>query len=281
MSIDEEKYHDYVKSVFIELLSSYLDMRYNVTSADINEIHPIHFYIKDEYLQNSDYYKNRAQLTSDSMRFKRINNIPYSFNEQRILDDIDAGLDDLDNYDGYERQLLDMEIDRRARRLTYSDMTPGAQIDDYSAAFLSSDNFNDVSNNKTRYSYYRKAKVLEYARFVDNVFALGEIGSNISEKAFRPYRFDADYYVIGDLSAPHIFKYDGLSSLIDRDELFAVAENLTTYTQYIAKLRNKIKLQVRKNYMKGTNNLLIYLINQFLVDYSRTNRLFKTYGGAG
>ena len=81
MSIDEEKYHDYVKSVFIELLSSYLDMRYSVTSADIKEIHPIHFYIKDEYLQNSDYYKNRAQLTSDSMRFKRINNIPYSFNE--------------------------------------------------------------------------------------------------------------------------------------------------------------------------------------------------------
>ena len=62
MSIDEEKYHDYVKSVFIELLSSYLDMRYNVTSADIkgNDIRPIHFYIKDEYLQNSDYYKNRA-----------------------------------------------------------------------------------------------------------------------------------------------------------------------------------------------------------------------------
>ena len=57
----------------------------------------------------------------------------------------------------------------------------------------------------------------------------------------------------------------------------AVAENLATFTQYVSRLRNKIKLQVRKNYMKGTNNLLIYLINQFLVDYSRTNRLFKDY----
>jgi hypothetical protein len=33
--------------------------------------------------------------------------------------------------------------------------------------------------------------------------------------------------------------------------------------------------------MKGTNNLLIYLINQFLVDYSRTNKLFKEYGQGG
>lgn len=56
------------------------------------------------------------------MQFKRRNNIPYSFDEQRVLDNIDAGLDDLDNYDGYIRQLLDMEIERRARRLTYSDM---------------------------------------------------------------------------------------------------------------------------------------------------------------
>ena len=187
-AITNEKYFNYVKSVFAELLSSYLEMRYNVTSVDIGggEILPIYCYIKDEYLQNSNYYKNRAQLTSDSMQFKRINNIPLSFNEQSIVDNIDAGADSLENYTGSFRQLLDIEIARRARRLTQV----GNNDKKYSWAFLPSDNFDDISNNKTRYSYYRKAKVLEYARFVDNIFALGEMGSTSSVEAFKPYRFD-------------------------------------------------------------------------------------------
>ena len=116
---------------------------------------------------------------------------------------------------------------------------------------------------------------MEYARFVDNIFALGEMGSAKSVEAFKPYMFNSDCYVLGNLSTEHIFKYSGNSCEINEKELNAVAENLTTFTQYIAKLRNKIKLQVRKNYMKGTNNLLIYLINQFLVDYSRISKLFK------
>ena len=38
-------------------------------------------------------------------------------------------------------------------------------------------------------------------------------------------------------------------------------------TKYIAKIRETIKLQARKIFMKGTNNLLKYTANEFVIDY--------------
>ena len=77
------------------MLSSYLELKYNIDDdiSSLGDIRPIYSYIEDEYLQNRDYYKKRAQLTSDMMEFKRVNNIPYGFDEQRVVDDIDAGTD--------------------------------------------------------------------------------------------------------------------------------------------------------------------------------------------
>ena len=168
-----------------------------------------------------------------------------------------------------------MENARRARRLTYADMN---SVSAYSNSALDSDNFEDTAKNRTRYSYYRKAKVLEYARFIDNVFALGNIGTVDSAQYSRPYRFDSNRYEVSSDISSHIFVYPSSeAAYINEDELNDVAVNLATLTQYISKLRQKVKLQVRKNYMKGTNNLLVYLINEFLVDYSRTSKLFSDY----
>lgn len=49
----------------------------------------------------------------------------------------------------------------------------------------------------------------------------------------------------------------------------SVARSLGIATMYIRKLREKLKIQTRKNYMKGTQNLLLYVINEYLIDYSR------------
>lgn len=58
---------------------------------------------------------------------------------------------------------------------------------------------------------------------------------------------------------------------IDEKIVDQAAEILKDITLYITDLRERLKLQTRKNYMKGTANLLIYLINQYIVDYARTN----------
>jgi hypothetical protein len=45
------------------------------------------------------------------------------------------------------------------------------------------------------------------------------------------------------------------------------AKSLAQITKYISKIRETIKLQARKIFMKGTNNLLKYTANEFLIDY--------------
>jgi len=47
------------------------------------------------------------------------------------------------------------------------------------------------------------------------------------------------------------------------------ARKLVDIVNYINKIREVIRQQVRKVFMKGTSNLLEYAINEFLIDYSR------------
>lgn len=54
-----------------------------------------------------------------------------------------------------------------------------------------------------------------------------------------------------------------------------VASMLAELTMYIQKLREKVRLQTRKNYMKGTNNLIRYVANEYLVDLARNSPIFK------
>lgn len=61
---------------------------------------------------------------------------------------------------------------------------------------------------------------------------------------------------------------------MNEEALNFAAKCLTKIVSYITSLRERIKLQTRKNYMKGTNNLLRYLINQYLVDYAKTSYIF-------
>lgn len=55
---------------------------------------------------------------------------------------------------------------------------------------------------------------------------------------------------------------------IDEEAVKKAAVYLMQMTNYINKIREMIRLQVRKIFMKGTNNLLQYSVNEFLVDYA-------------
>ena len=52
------------------------------------------------------------------------------------------------------------------------------------------------------------------------------------------------------------------------DDVAKAARNLVAMFNYIVKIRQVIRQQVRKVFMKGTNNLLEYAINEFIVDYA-------------
>ena len=152
----QEKYDQYVKNVFKNLISGFLDLEYNDFGATkirrtlTNE--ELAGYSVDGYEDEEDVIKT----------FKRDNNIPSTFNEKKIVDDIDEGRDFLDNYHGIELELLNIEIGLRVKMLTFN--RPSSDR-------VTVNSENSSIEQKTRYSYYRKAKVLEYYRFVDNFFS--------------------------------------------------------------------------------------------------------------
>jgi len=77
---------------------------------------------------------------------------------------------------------------------------------------------------------------------------------------------------LGDISASVLLVRDAASNKIiglDSGVIKKVARSLGVATTYVNKLREKLRLQIRKNYMKGTQNLLLYVINEYLIDYSR------------
>ncbi len=81
---------------------------------------PIYCYLRDEYYKTNDYYEKIDNSEGSRRRFKTKNNIPLSFDEKQIADNIDNGTDSLDNYFGAELELVEMEIASRARALSFS-----------------------------------------------------------------------------------------------------------------------------------------------------------------
>ena len=116
----------------------------------------------------------------------------------------------------------------------------------------------------TRYIYYRKQKVLEYAEFVDNMVFLP---TNFS--SYIEYPYNSDYLMLLN-TAKHnscISANDDGDVTIVRKYVEYAAMSLASITNYIAKIRDAIRLQTRKIFMKGTDNLLRYTANEFLIDY--------------
>lgn len=152
--------------------------------------------------------------------------ISPSFEQVGIVDDIECGTDSLDNYTGYELELLNKEISRRAGVLTKADLT--GRIN----SFVDTDG-NSVLR-KTRYSYYRRAKVLEYANFIDNRFLNDTQPSDTNE-----YGYDSNYFNVDKKNVDGIFSDDGG---INEKVLDHVVNYLVNITFYVQKLREKFKL---------------------------------------
>ena len=192
-------YQYYVKDVFKELLSSFLQLRYNTDNPNVSAIFN---YVKNEYLLDSAYYDK--YFNSDLMEFKKQNGIIPSFDEKNIVDDIECGKDSLDNYSGSELELLNMVLDSR-RGMLLKDNIDGSVVN---------------AELKTRYSYYRKAKVLEYAKFIDDMYATKSLS------VYGNYALDPNYGNVQD-SNKRVFNFpDSEEPYIDNDIVDQVAESL-------------------------------------------------------
>lgn len=94
----------------------------------------------------------------------------------------------------------------------------------------------------TRGTYYRVAKVLEYANFIDNYFSQSNLGGDI-------YAYDPNYRIVDNDDANLVIKENLGSRAVDPAEdidssmVREVAVYLAKLAVYISKIREKIKLQ--------------------------------------
>ena len=238
-TIDDNKYNNFKKTLYRNLLSSYISYRY----SDHDNTRVIDTY--DFKSQYTDEYTDR-QLSA-----KIFKNVDRLLNVSGIVDRIENGEDSIENYSGNERDLIQDEIKYRNQ---YA-----------SLGHLSSD-------PTTRYSYYTIKRVLEYANFVDNKYYFDNIIS--SYNGITDYTIDPNYFRLDVQNTEKVINYneDG-KGVLNEDILDKTSDSLVSITNYICKIRENIKLQMRKNYMKGSFNLLQFMVNEFLTEYSN-NTIF-------
>lgn len=241
-TIDENKYNSFKKTLYQNLLSSYISYRY----SDHENTRVIDTY--DFRSQYTDEYTDR-QLSA-----KIFKNVDRLFNVRGIVDKIENGEDSIENYGGNERDLIQDEIKYRNQYASLGNLS---------------------SEPTTRYSYYTINRVLEYANFIDNKYYFDNIISSYND--ITDYTIEPNYFRLGVQNFKKVIKYDkdGKADL-DWSILDKTSDSLVSITNYICKIRENIKLQMRKNYMKGSFNLLQFMINEFLTEYSKNTILNNT-----
>ena len=87
--------------------------------------------------------------------------------------------------------------------------------------------------------------------------------------ANREYSYDTNYFIKRSTDKKSLFTRSGSSIILDTDLIYNVSEQITNIIRYLCKLREKLKIQIRKNYSKGTANLLRYVVNEYVQDFSK------------
>lgn len=334
--ISNEKYEEYVEEVFFKLLSSKLFQTYgdrissdfvylNLSSeGTLSTTFDLAYTRATDAGYNADvvynqYWTNHEQETNYKddypqtlYRYKRALNVSPGFNETKIVNDIENGVDFLDNYQGGELSVLKLEIAERAK------------------AKFSRKNGYESNRLDTRYSYYNEQEVREYVKFIDDIYVLKQtdaaaamsleeikssflnwtpfylkngvsaysidpnysdvsISSNTSlqenidthykicktelSDTFEDKTFsDFIYDYYGNVFSDFVKNNEDLKYLAKGNLLRIVAQVLKDICLAIVDIREKLKTQSQRNYMTGTKLLIEYILNEYLI-----NTLINTY----
>ncbi len=251
---DDQAFQNFVEDIFFNVISGFVALRYNYTplgtsAEDAENENLVYPHILDQYFKTTSQDEFTPVGEDTVLSIKAFYHIPKSFDEAAVVDAIEAGDVDLDDYTGPELSIIQHEMSLREQGLG-SSKTAAADV------LL-----------QTRYSYYREQKVLEYAKFVDNYFSS-------ANQTFDQYLVDPNYHIVSNASLSTVIKRNPagkVSSDIDFGMIQNVAHYLAKIVSYIASIRTKLKQQTQKNYMKGTNLLFIYIVNEWLIDYAKAN----------
>lgn len=236
-TIDDDKLNGYVDNIFKSLLSSKIYQTYNDKNAII-----IHENLSDNIiLSNFELPNDEAEKINS---YRVLFNIPTTFNVYTEVDKYENGEVDLSDYSEQQLSLMTIEIDRRKE--PFKENEP-----------------------KTRYKFYRERDVKEYAEFIVNEYSSTNLaGSYLSSST---YKLDNKYVELYSSKVNTTSLFNSLftktsdgSLSVNNDTIEKVAMQLRKITLSIRDIREQLKVQCQKNYMRGTFMFLSYIINEYL-----------------
>lgn len=271
--IEDKNYYDFLSSIYYCHLSNVCNIAYiNDKTAEVlnaikdgedrfaSLVQPIYSLstVSAEFFP----YKTNYVLSSalENKEFKQQNSIDLRFDEKKIVNDIEVGADFIDNYEGAKRKLIENEIETRNQILF--DMVDTLSVSDVQQSIF----------NTTRTNYYRKELVKQYVRFVEQCNYANE--SNIF---LSSYNIDSNYMIVDHQNNKYKQLINNVNGKLQLDYqmLQNVAKFLADFTLYISNIREKLKSQAVRYYMKGTFNLLSFIINEYLIEFSKNNNVLK------
>lgn len=232
---------NYIETLYYNFLKDILSLKYSETETTESSSNYVINNLIDQIL-NSETINQ-----SEFLLYKIQHNIDKLFDEKKIVDQIENGNDKLSNYNGCELELLKKELNRRTTPLS-------------------------IKKPTTKYYYYKEKTILEYINFIKNNFLDNEWLKNYKSK----YDLNHNYILLDSSDITQILtKTENGEYELNETLIKYVAEILTKITKDIRKIREKIKIEVQKNYMKGTYNLLKFVINEYLIELSNS-KIFDT-----
>jgi len=205
--VDEQKYKDFLVDQYDKTLSNFIFLKYAEAENGLNSKYSyIYEYMVDDLANSLNATHDDADLESEhdkEIRLLKLRyNVPLSFDNVGIVDDIDAGNDFLENYTAPEQAVLSAELARRA--------------DIHEQYTHQGNSRNDALAMKlARHSYYREKKVKEYFNYVEKQYSdllmTDGLVNSVTTKdgAVNVYDVDPNYFTISQDYTSKLIK-DGI-----------------------------------------------------------------------
>lgn len=263
--LDNAQYKLMLVDIFKQLIESNIYMQYADAESQLSSSYTyIYEYIADKLLAKDNIIVETADAYDKQIKSLKIKYRLQGFKQDEVMNAIESGHDYFDRYNQYQQEVLLAE--RKRRDSTYPYAKTYTQSEDSSEGY-----------SLTRYSWYREQKVLEYFKFVEDTYSslinaksndVESVLKGISNTRIDVYDKDNEYFVIDQTANSSLLYYDkNGSTLIYRIRttyINTVAELLAQQVLDLADIREQVKIQLRKSYMKGTFLLLSYVINEYL-----------------
>ena len=227
--VDIDKLDDFMSASFTHVITHFLTLTYGKMVED----KPIVEVLSDNILLSDFELPNKYQDKIDE--YKTRWHIAPDFKPEDAVDNIEAGLSTMDDYQQKYQGLLSIEYERETAPL--NKLEP-----------------------MTRYAYFKEKKVKEYYQFIQNQYMrLFDAYYDAAE-----YEVDKTYLnVTGNkaLAVP-LLNSDGKS--FNSAMVNAVVKNLILLVHKLQDLREYLKSHAQRTYMKGTFLLISYAVNEYL-----------------